>query len=67
MKDPCSQMLTSVRMFFVADLNLFTAFHLFFVFFFQQNILNGMVINASFKKLHYVSGMRFFKWKINRK
>lgn len=29
----CSQMLTSVRMFFVADLNLFTAFHLFFVFF----------------------------------
>lgn len=47
MKDPCSQMLTSVRMLFVADLNLFTAFHLFFVFF-QQNILNGMVINASF-------------------
>lgn len=42
MKDPCSQMLTSVRMFFVADLNLFTAFHLFFVFFSTKHFkLNG--------------------------
>lgn len=56
MKDPCSQMLTSVRVFFVADLNLFTAFHLLFFFFVpfffpQENILNGMVINANFFKI----------------